>query len=62
MDRKFDRLVISGSCTIRFEGKSEAVDGAAPNGHCVSLTLPCDTDTQSGRQKKGSLCGAGEAL
>ena len=36
--------------------------GAAPNGHRVSLTVPCDTDAQSGRHGKGSLCGAGEAL
>lgn len=62
MDHKFNRLVRSGSCTIRFKGKSEAVGGAAPNGHPVSLTVPCDTDAQSGRHGKGSLYGAGEAL
>lgn len=62
MDHKFDRLVRRGSCTIRFEGKSEAMGGAAPNGHHVSLIVPCDTDAQSGRHAKRSLCGAGEAL
>lgn len=62
MDHKFNSLVRSGSCTIRFEGKSEAVCGAAPNGHHMSLTVPYDTDAQSGRHGKRSLCGAGEAL
>ena len=41
MDHKFDRLVRSGSCTIRFKGKSEAMGGAAMEGvdRCVCVCV-----------------------